>query len=214
MGVRSHLRYGGRAVRLKLEKLREARNRTGTVGTPGTMNICADSSVPSPSTLPGKVGTGTRRSANLFPVFPVAPSTRGYKIPSIHAGVPAVPIVPREKHAVMLGLRVRDPLAGDPAAWEDELHQWTMAHCVFRDRALGGLTALHRHYVEWSHATGNIPPATLATFREWIVWQGFTLSGPLVHGLVLIADLENQESGGRIHCGLPACRLPRRPRSV
>lgn len=96
---------------------------------------------------------------------------------------PLFPLVPSEKHAVMLDRHGRDPLAGDPAAWEDELHKWTMAHCVLHDRAWSSLTALHRNYVEWSHATSNIPPATQATFREWIVWQGFTLSGPLVHGL-------------------------------
>ena len=93
----------------------------------------------------------------MFPVFPTAPSAREYKISSIHAAVPAVPIVPGEKHVVMLDRHVRDPLVGDPAAWEDELHQWTMARCVFGDRALSGLTALHRDYVEWSHATRNKP---------------------------------------------------------
>jgi hypothetical protein len=83
---------------------------------------------------------------------------------------------------------VHDPLIGDPEAWEGELHQWASARCVFRDRAWGGVAALHRDYVEWSHATGNIPPATLATFQVWLAWQGFTLTGPLVYGLLLAED--------------------------
>jgi hypothetical protein len=85
---------------------------------------------------------------------------------------------------------VHDPLIGDPEGWEDELHQWATARCVFCDRALGGMAALHRDYVEWSHATGNIPPATLATFQAWIAWQRFTLTDPLVHGLLLAEDFK------------------------
>ena len=110
----SHRRCGGRAVMLKLEKLRDARNCTGTVGTPGTVNVCADSSVPSLFTLPRKSGNRYSGGANLFPAFPVAPSTREYEISSIYTAVPAVPIVPSEKHAVMLDRHARDPLAGDP----------------------------------------------------------------------------------------------------
>lgn len=82
----------------------------------------------------------------------------------------------------------QNPLSHDPAAWQDDLHQWATAHCVFRDRTWGGVAALHGDYVEWSHATGNIPPATLATFQAWIAWQGFILTGPLVNGLVLVED--------------------------
>jgi hypothetical protein len=119
------------------------------------VNVCADSSVPSPFTLPGKVRTGTSGVANLFPLFPVAPSTREYEISRIYTAVPALPIVPSEKHPVMLDRHARDPLAGDPAAWEDELHKWTMKHCAFHDRACSNLTALHRDYVEWLHATAS-----------------------------------------------------------
>jgi hypothetical protein len=78
----------------------------------------------------------------------------------------------------------------DPAAWADDLHDWAMARCVFRERAWGGLTVLHRDYVAWSHQTGNIPPATLPTFKAWATDQGFTLTdGGMVYGLVLGDDL-------------------------
>jgi hypothetical protein len=83
---------------------------------------------------------------------------------------------------------VHDPLIGDPEAWEGELHQWATTRCAFCDRTWGGVAALHRDYVEWSHVTGNIPPATLATFQAWITWQGFTLTVPLVYGLLLAED--------------------------
>jgi hypothetical protein len=122
-------------------------------------------------------------------VFPTDSSVREHDPPSIYAAVPAVLNVPPEEHVTTLDWRAPNPLAGDPAAWEEELHQWATAHCVFRDRAWGGVAALYRDYVEWSHATGNIPPATQATFRIWIVWQGFTLIGALVHGLVLTENM-------------------------
>jgi hypothetical protein len=181
-------------MRLKLERLREARNQAGTAGRSGTANVSADPSVPTPFPLPKGLGTNGSGWPNVFPVFPTNSSVREHEFPSVYAAVPAVPNTPTEQRVSTLGWHALNLLAGDPAAWEKELHQWTIAHCVFCDRAWGGVAALHRDYVEWSHATGNIPPATLATFREWIVWQGFTLTGPLVHGLVLAADVEAQEN--------------------
>jgi hypothetical protein len=128
-----------------------------------------------------RAGTDTSVGwSSVFPAFPSGASEREHEINSVYAAVPAVPAVP-----------IETPLIGDPKSWEAELHQWTAAHCVFRDRAWGGLAALHTDYVEWSHATGNIPPATLETFRIWAVWQGFTLAGSLIHGLILTADVND-----------------------
>ena len=168
-------------MRLKLERLRNTQNPVGTLGTTGTANVSAESSVPSLFPLPHGAGTNAGVRPNVFPLFPAVPREWEHEIASIDAAVPAVPSKICDSAA----------LVGDPAAWEEELHRWTLAHCAFRDRAWGGVAALHRDYVEWSHATGNIPPATLATFRAWVVWQGFTLTGPLVRGLALAADVRD-----------------------
>jgi hypothetical protein len=178
-------------MRLKLEKLREARNRGGTAGRLGTANVSSDSSVPTSFPLPEGLGTNGSGWPKVFPVFPTNSSVREHELPSICA---AVPDIPTEQHVSALGWHAINPLVGDPAAWEKELHQWTKAHCIFCDRAWGGVAALHRDYVDWSHATGNIPPATFATFREWIVWQGFTVTGSLVHGLLLAEDFSYRGS--------------------
>jgi hypothetical protein len=56
-------------MRLKLEKLREARNPAGTMGTTGTATICADPLGPSPFPFPRTVGTGARGGTNVFPML-------------------------------------------------------------------------------------------------------------------------------------------------
>ncbi len=180
-------------MRLKLDRLRALRNSAGTMGTAGTAIIHEDSGVPAPFPLLPPPGTQNRAdSESLFPVFPPAHSDRERETSNVYAPVPTVPGVPTSKQQSVARLGEVDPLAGEPVAWETELHRWASAQCVFRDRSWGGLVAFHRDYVDWSHATGNIPPATFPTFRVWVAEQGFVVAGALVHGVVLKQDLPGE----------------------
>ncbi len=195
-------------MRLRLEKLWEPQNIVGTAGTIGTANVHARPRVPNVFPSQQRVGTTENGGADSFPMFPTVPRDREHGIASTHPPVPSVPAVPsvRSEDVNTVGASERDPLAHHPAAWEDDLHKWASAHCFFRDQAWGGIAALHRRYVEWSHASDHLPPATLATFRAWLMDQRFTLAEcGLVYGLVLANDLRT----GRV---LTAERVPAGPR--
>lgn len=111
-------------MRLKLEKLREARNRTGTAETTVTANIHTDSSVPSMFLCPKRVGTDTSIGwSSAFPAFPSGLNDREREISGVNAAIPAVPIATQ--------------IVGDPKSWENELLQWAKAHCVFSEKAWG-----------------------------------------------------------------------------
>ena len=177
-------------MRLKFELLVPSRHfAVGHVGHVGQPVFTRPQGVPRPSSVGGTCGTEGEDEEILSHVSHIVPRPVGRENASVYEAVPLGPHVPREKRDVGKPTPVYDPLAGEPAAWEDELHQWVTSRCAFRDRAWGGVSALHRDYVEWSHASGNIPPATISTFRLWIGAQGFVLTGTLVCGLVLAEDL-------------------------
>ncbi len=176
-------------MRLKFELLVPTRHfAVGQVGHVEQPMFTRPQSVPHPCGSRGTCGTKGQNEVILSHVSHETPPHVGQKTTSVYAPVPHVPPVPLEKCDVV-GSTAYDPLRGDPSAWEDELHQWATARCVFRDWAWGGQDALHRNYVEWSHATGRIPPATLSTFRAWVAEQGFTVTGSLIHGLLLAEDV-------------------------
>jgi hypothetical protein len=84
------------------------------------------------------------------------------------------------------------PLEADPAAYEATLHEWVLARCVFRDRAWGGIKALHKNYVGWCDQVALDVPAGLATFEKLLrEFCSFTTKNGLVYGVLLEEDWES-----------------------
>jgi hypothetical protein len=74
--------------------------------------------------------------------------------------------------------------------YEDGFDRWAKARCVWAERGWGGVRALHSDYAAWcAGPEGAEVPCHLDTFRELLGWAGFTVSGSLVHGLMLREDL-------------------------
>jgi hypothetical protein len=82
----------------------------------------------------------------------------------------------------------------DPAAWEDDFHEWLLMNCSFRDRSFGGLIVLHRHFCDWAICSGKVP-CRRDTFEALLAGMGFYQSDGLVYGL-LLEELPRTTTGG------------------
>jgi hypothetical protein len=83
------------------------------------------------------------------------------------------------------------PLEAEPAAYEEAFHQWMQERCVFRDRAWGGVGALHRDYAIWCDHGCQDVPAGLPTFEKLLREEGFVVTEHrVVYGLLLAEDLD------------------------
>ena len=81
-------------------------------------------------------------------------------------------------------------LEAEPQAYEAGVQAWLVQQCVFRDRAWGGLAALHRDYCLWCRGVGNEVPAGRRTFRGLLLAEGFAVTAhEMVYGLLLAEDL-------------------------
>lgn len=167
--------------------------KTGsTSGTGGTADSDEGVSVPLSESgrWYGSTATGYRGSF----VPPVPPTlSEGLRVvqPMFTGFVPPVPRVPHKKQTVPLPAWVPPQLPHqDHEGWTEDFGRWALAHCLFRDRCWGGITALHAHLCTWCAERGEAGP-WLATFEALLADEGFLLGGGLVAGLILREDWED-----------------------
>jgi hypothetical protein len=83
-------------------------------------------------------------------------------------------------------------LEAETAAYEEALHQWVLDRCVFRDRAWGGIRALHNDYAVWCDKVMRDVPAGLPAFEKLLKeFCSFTTENGLIYGVLLREDWEN-----------------------
>jgi len=81
-------------------------------------------------------------------------------------------------------------LSQPPSDPVEQLHQWAMKRCVFRDRQWGSVKGLYRDYRRWSVESGSTPYAE-DTFIDWLVRGCMVVDAyGLVYGLVLEEDVK------------------------
>jgi hypothetical protein len=84
-------------------------------------------------------------------------------------------------------------LEADSAAYEETLHAWALARCVFRDGTWGGIKALHKDYATWCSEAARDVPAGLATYERLLRdFCSFTTKDGLVYGVLLQEDWERR----------------------
>lgn len=76
----------------------------------------------------------------------------------------------------------------------DNLGQWLLECCAYRDGCRGGVGALHLDYARWRARRGQLFPHTRRAFQAAMIAEGFQIVdagafGPMVDGLLLRCDL-------------------------
>jgi len=80
----------------------------------------------------------------------------------------------------------------DSAAWNEAFHHWALDRCVYCERWLNGIGALHRDFRDWCLSREEVP-CDLATFVRLLLDAGFLLADGLVNGLTLRRDWDTYE---------------------
>ena len=70
----------------------------------------------------------------------------------------------------------------NPAAWEDDFHNWGLSDCTFRERSFHSIRHLHALFCEWCISTDRVP-CRLDTFESLLYSEGFCFADGLVYGL-------------------------------
>jgi len=110
------------------------------------------------------------------------------------AAMPLVEELRAHKRAIMDLLRSRAQQEQDAADDSDSFGLWMLARCVYRDRAWGGVGALHLDLARWCAAQGRALPESRRAFTAELQAEGFAVTTDgLVYGLMLGEDLEAHE---------------------
>jgi hypothetical protein len=107
------------------------------------------------------------------------------------AALPLMDSLRMYKPAIMDLLRSRAQQEQDAADDSDSFGLWMLARCVYRDRAWGGVGALHLDLARWCADHRQSAPESRRVFVESLQAEGFAVTTDgLVYGLMLGEDLE------------------------
>jgi hypothetical protein len=77
--------------------------------------------------------------------------------------------------------------------WIPEFEAWINLACVYRDRACGGIRALHIAFSEWCMRNRSVP-CTRYVFEQLLADQGFHVCDLVVDSLLLKVDAPRTHS--------------------
>ncbi len=107
----------------------------------------------------------------------------------IEPGEAAEPLVDELRaHKAQIIALIQSP-AHDPEAWKEDFHHWSLDHCMYLDRCLGGIGTLCSDFGEWATGHSSVP-CTRQTFERLLTDAGFFFADGMVYGLILKVDLE------------------------
>jgi hypothetical protein len=105
------------------------------------------------------------------------------------AALPLIDSLRRYKPQIVALLQSR--IETESAPESDALGLWMLDRCGFRDRAWGGVGALHLDLARWCADHGQPVPASRRAFIAELQAEGFAVTTDgLVYGLVLPEDVE------------------------